>query len=191
MAGELADALIARIDKLIADRLDAAITSRLAASSYMAPDNAGIAQIVAAVDTEVAAIKSKTDLIPVGGPPSGADFTATRAALLDNLDALISSRATATDVWAAATRTLTAAPSVIKSIQHCNVDLTSNIMQLTIAPINLDKAFITWTGVVSANTGFPGHGVRLNFYDNYRVTVSRVENGTTQASVSFDVIEFY
>jgi len=75
----LADALIARIDKLIRDRLDAAISSRLAASDYIAPDNVGIG-----------GIKAKTDLIPTAGPASAGNYTATRAAALDLLDAAIS-----------------------------------------------------------------------------------------------------
>lgn len=45
-------------------RLDATISSRLAASSYTAPDNATIASIAGYVDTEVAAIKAKTDTLP-------------------------------------------------------------------------------------------------------------------------------
>lgn len=176
----LADALIARIDKLIRDRLDAAISSRLAASSYVAPDNANIglikaktdlipgagipsitnystaradlidrldaaitsrlasadfiapdnstiAAIYALLDTEIAAIINKVNLIPASGPPSVTDYSASRALKLDNLDALISSRLaagsyvappSAADIWAAATRTLTAAPSVIKSRQE-------------------------------------------------------------------------
>lgn len=183
----LADALISRIDKLIQDRLDAAISSRLAASDYTAPDNSGIGSIktktdlipasgpasaayytqarAAALDlldaaislvkaktdlipasgpadaasytgaraakldfldVAASAIKNKTDLIPAAGPPSATDYSAVRAAKLDNLDALISSRLaasaytvppTAAAIWAAATRTLTAAPSVISSIQ--------------------------------------------------------------------------
>jgi hypothetical protein len=40
----------------------------------------------------VAAIKAKTDLIPAGGPPAASDYTAARAAKIDNLDATISSR---------------------------------------------------------------------------------------------------
>lgn len=40
----------------------------------------------------IAAIKAKTDLIPAGGPPAASDYTAARAAKLDNLDATVSSR---------------------------------------------------------------------------------------------------
>lgn len=45
------------------EHLDAKITTRLAASSYVASDNATIAAIAAYVDTEIAAIKAKTDQI--------------------------------------------------------------------------------------------------------------------------------
>jgi hypothetical protein len=61
-------------------QLDAAVSSR-------APELGG----------NVAAIKAKTDLIPAAGPPSAADWTAVRAALLDRLDAAISSRLAAPD----------------------------------------------------------------------------------------------
>lgn len=43
------------------NNLDAAITTRLASASYTAPDNATITAIAGYVDTEVAAIKAKTD----------------------------------------------------------------------------------------------------------------------------------
>lgn len=41
--------------------LDAALSSRLASAGYTAPDNATITAIASYVDTEVAAIKAKTD----------------------------------------------------------------------------------------------------------------------------------
>lgn len=44
-------------------KLDVAVSTRLASGSYTAPDNATIAAIAGYVDTEVAAIKAKTDLI--------------------------------------------------------------------------------------------------------------------------------
>jgi len=50
------------------------------------------------IDTEVAAIKAKTDLIPAAGPASAADYTTARAAKLDNLDAAVSTRATPAQV---------------------------------------------------------------------------------------------
>lgn len=54
-------------------RLDAAMTTRLSTAGYTAPDNATIASIYTTVDTEIAAIKTKTDNLPaspaaVGSP---------------------------------------------------------------------------------------------------------------------------
>lgn len=46
---------------LTASNLDTTISSRLATASYTAPDNATIGAIAGYVDTEVAAIKAKTD----------------------------------------------------------------------------------------------------------------------------------
>jgi hypothetical protein len=63
------------------DHLDADISTRLAASSYTAPDN-----------TDIAAIKAKTDLIPAAGPPDAAYYTNARGALLAHLDDDISTR---------------------------------------------------------------------------------------------------
>lgn len=180
MAGELADALIARIDTLIQDRLDAAITSRLAASSYVAPDNAG-----------VAAIKSKTDLIPPSGPPSGADFDGARAALLDNLDALISSRATAAGVWAAASRTLTAAPSVIRSIQYGQIYFTFNsAATLTIAPVDVTKTMLLFLGTTNADSIFALALARLFLVSSTSVRAEKWNDGGNGTYVNFCVVEF-
>lgn len=52
---------VGSIGKRLADNLDATVGSRLASASYTAPDNAGIATIQAAVDTEVAAILAAVD----------------------------------------------------------------------------------------------------------------------------------
>ena len=49
-----------------AENIDAKVSSRLAASSYTAPDNATISAIAGYVDTEVAAIKAKTDTLGAG-----------------------------------------------------------------------------------------------------------------------------
>jgi hypothetical protein len=59
-----------------------------------APAGASVSADVAAVKAETAAIKAKTDLIPAGGPAAATDYTAARAAKLDNLDATVSSRST-------------------------------------------------------------------------------------------------
>lgn len=93
--------------------LDVTVSSRLAASSYIAPDNTTIGLIsskigaesdpsgttslfarLSSIDTDVdAAISSRA---PSSTALSSADWTVTRAGKLDNLDALISSRADAT-----------------------------------------------------------------------------------------------
>jgi hypothetical protein len=52
------------LGKLLVDNIDATISSRLAASGYTAPYNTTIANIYSAIDTEVAAIKAKTDNLP-------------------------------------------------------------------------------------------------------------------------------
>ena len=52
-------------------KLDVAVSTRLAASGYTAPDNATITAIAGYVDTEVAAIKAKTDLIPAAPAAAG------------------------------------------------------------------------------------------------------------------------
>jgi hypothetical protein len=74
----------------ITGRVDAAVSTRLATAGYTAPDNAGIATINAAVDTEVAAIKAKTDNLPSSPAAVGSAMTLTSgerdsisAALLD------------------------------------------------------------------------------------------------------------
>jgi hypothetical protein len=52
---------VGSVTGLTASNLDATISSRLATSGYTAPDNGTIAAIAGYVDTEVAAIKAKTD----------------------------------------------------------------------------------------------------------------------------------
>jgi hypothetical protein len=59
--------------------LDIAISSRLATTGYTAPDNATIAAIADYVDTEVAAIKAKTDNLPTT-PADEATLTAMKGA---------------------------------------------------------------------------------------------------------------
>jgi hypothetical protein len=73
------------IGKLIKDTLDATVSSRLPAASYVAPDNAGVATLTGRL-------------------------TPGRATNLDHLDADVSSRSTldAAGVWSSGTRTLTA-----------------------------------------------------------------------------------
>jgi hypothetical protein len=52
---------VGSIGKLLVDNINATISSRLASASYTAPDNATVSLIYGVVDTEVAAIKAKTD----------------------------------------------------------------------------------------------------------------------------------
>lgn len=72
--------------------LDATVSSRLATTGYTAPDNAGIANVLAAVDTEVAsvlaavdtevaAIKAKTDNLPVSPAAVGSAMELTATAV--------------------------------------------------------------------------------------------------------------
>lgn len=56
-------------------RIDAAISSRLALAGYTAPDNATITAIASFVDTEVAAIKAKTDNLPASPAAVGSAMT--------------------------------------------------------------------------------------------------------------------
>ncbi|MBP8284427.1 MAG: hypothetical protein KAX46_11045, partial [Chromatiaceae bacterium] len=74
-------------------------------------------------------------------------LTSTRATKLDYLDVAISSRSSLTQaqaasgVWASATRTLTSAPSVIKSVQRGTIQITSGT-----------QAWVMITQVVPAKT---------------------------------------
>lgn len=71
-------------------RLDAAVSSRLASASYTAPDNATITAIAGYVDTEVAAIKAKTDNLPASFPSnfSSLGITAGGAVTVNGASAL-------------------------------------------------------------------------------------------------------
>jgi hypothetical protein len=86
-----ADWTSARAAKL--DHLDVDVGSRLASAGYTPPDNATIAAIAGYVDTEIAAIKSKTDNLPVNPAAAGDPMTLTTGernavadALLDRAD---------------------------------------------------------------------------------------------------------
>lgn len=69
------------------DNLNATITSRLAIADYIAPDNATITAIAGYVDTEVAAIKAKTDNLP-DSPASSGNVTSAQTAITDAISAL-------------------------------------------------------------------------------------------------------
>lgn len=58
-----ASAIRAEIDAN-STKLDVAISTRLSSAGYTAPDNAGIAAVFALIDTEIAAIKARTDALP-------------------------------------------------------------------------------------------------------------------------------
>lgn len=73
-------ATVGSVGKRIADYVDAAVSSRLATSGYTAPDN-----------TSIGTILSRTD-VATSTRASAADYTSSRAAKLDNLDATVSSR---------------------------------------------------------------------------------------------------
>lgn len=163
MAGELADALIARIDKLIAERLDAAVSSRLADADYTAPNNTGIAAIQNKVDAYV--------------------------------DAAVSSRATADDVWAATVRTLTTAPSVIRSIQTGYVDEATNTaatvedtwyINVTIAPVDISKSVVFAVGVRHD----AGSDSTARLLSSTTVRVSKTTSSNAYLHCRWTVLEF-
>lgn len=100
LLARLSDARANLLDAL--SNVDATISSRLAASSYTAPNNVGIAAIYAAIDTEVAtiltalaAIQAQTDLLPSAPAATGDAMTLTSGereaiadAHLDRADAI-------------------------------------------------------------------------------------------------------
>lgn len=71
---------------LVNTNLDTTVSSRLASASYTAPDNATITAIAGYVDTEVAAIKAVTDLLPDAGALTSI-ATAASITALHNLSA--------------------------------------------------------------------------------------------------------
>lgn len=88
------DALVAGI--VTAGSIGKRIIDYLTGDSFArlgAPAGASISADVAAVKGDTAAVKLKTDLIPAAGPADAAEYTAARAAKLDNLDVVLSTRA--------------------------------------------------------------------------------------------------
>lgn len=72
--------------------LDAAVTSRLSSAGYTAPDNATIAAIAGFIDTEIGAIKAKTDNLPAAPAAVGSAMTLTvgeRIAVANEVEAQI------------------------------------------------------------------------------------------------------
>jgi hypothetical protein len=162
-----------------------------------------IPAVKAQTDT-ISAVKTKTDLIPAAGPPSATDYSAGRAAKIDNLDATISSRLATSSysappspdtIWAAAARTLTAYPSVIKSIQYGTVTLNTPV---SIAPVNLAKAVLMNLGIDSVGgyssiNNSVSTGARLVFVNS--TTINLVITGSiypaiVSATANFVVVEF-
>lgn len=137
------------IGKRLADDIDATVSSRLATSGYTAPDNATITTInsrlgaptgashaadVAAVKSDTAAIKAKTDNLPASPAATGdamtltagthtsiatdtqagltaQGYTTTRAGYLDTLSGLVAA------IWATVVSDLSAVPTSTASIQ--------------------------------------------------------------------------
>jgi len=91
---------VGSVTGLTAANLDVAVSTRLATAGYTAPDNATITAIAGYVDTEIAAIKSKTDLIPAA--PAAVGDIPTAAANADAVwDEAIAGHATAGSTGAA------------------------------------------------------------------------------------------
>ena len=138
----LARLTAARATKL--DNLDAAVSTR--APSSTALTNATWTDARAGkVDNLDAAVSTRA---PSSTALSTATWTATKAGYLD---AAISTRSTLTanDVWGAGTRTLTALPSPIKSVQR---GVKTDSGTVTITAVNTAKAFVISYSKASAGT---------------------------------------
>lgn len=84
------------------DNIDVAVSTRLAAAGYTAPDNTTIGTINTKIGTPSVSVSADiATRAPSSTAVSNADLTPTRAANLDNLDATVSSRSTLTaaNVW--------------------------------------------------------------------------------------------
>jgi len=91
---------VGSVTGLTAANLDVAVSTRLATAGYTAPDNATITAIAGYIDTEVGAIKAKTDLIPAS--PAAVSDIPTAAANADAIwDEAIAGHATAGSTGAA------------------------------------------------------------------------------------------
>jgi hypothetical protein len=82
---------VASIGKLLVDNVNATISSRLASSSYTAPDNTGIAAIQAKTDNLPAAPAATSDIPSAASIRAEMDSNSTKLA---NLDAAVSTRST-------------------------------------------------------------------------------------------------
>lgn len=115
---------------------------------------------------------------------SAADWTAARAAKVDNLDLPVSQVDDL--VWAAATRTLTALPSVIKSIQHINDQSITNGTTIAIASVVVAKSIIVVRSSFSTSTT----NQRINFVGSPTSTQLAASGSGGNVTVSFSVVEF-
>lgn len=97
-------------------RLDASVGTRLASSGYTAPDNATITAIAGFVDTEVAAIKAKTDNLPASPAAVGSAMT------LDLTQ-------TVADVGGAA-NTLGGVLSLLRALANGKLTIVSGVLKL-------------------------------------------------------------
>lgn len=131
--------------------LDVDVSTRLAASSYTAPDNATITAIAGYIDTEVAAIKAKTDNLPASPAATGdipaSDITAIKAVT----DALPTFVHTAGKLWVLDGDGNAVAPSSqTQAIQTKTDSLTfSKTDELDVNIKSVADASVTGTGTPS------------------------------------------
>ena len=127
-------------------------------------------------------------------------LTSTRASNLDNLNATVSSRSTLTSaqaasaVWGADTRTLTTAPSAIKSIQRGTVQITSQSLTATVSitTVNASKSFITST-IAGPWDQDDVSRLRLAISSNGQSLVATryaADGGVPSGIVSYEIVEF-
>lgn len=114
-----------------------------------------------------------------------------------NLDAKISSRATNSGVWANSTRTLTSAPSPIKSIQRGTtaVPTKENSTDVTISQVNVSKSFINLISIVYKGASSNDYQGTINalLISSDTLRIEHTGSGGTSitgASVSWEVVEF-
>lgn len=117
---------------------------------------------------------------------------------ITTLSTLVNTRSTltqaqaATGVWANATRTLTSAPSVIKSVQRGTIQVTNNTQAwVMITAVNPAKTF-----VVSSISGpwdtDANSRIRITLTgDGLSVRADRTGTNYSSGIVSFEVVEFY
>ena len=113
----------------------------------------------------------------------------------DRINTTISSRSshTAADVWSAATRTLTTAPSAIKSVQRGSSASSNQLHDVSISSVVLSKTFVNIQLVDDDARTLPtthnnqGSSGRLTSSTNLRILKAADSSGQT---VAWEVIEF-